>query len=143
MSYLQIYDNNNIFAKILRQEIPNHTVYEDEKTLAFMDVMPMAKGHILVIPKCEAVELSDMPAEYLSAVFATAQKVMTAQRKVLNRDGIVQLQLNNAQAGQSVFHYHIHLVPSNIHELGRHETTQADPTELAELAKKMGEAIGK
>lgn len=143
MSYLQIYDNNNIFAKILRQEIPNHTVYEDEKTLAFMDVMPMAKGHILVIPKCEAVELSDMPAEYLSAVFATAQKVMTAQRKVLNRDGIVQLQLNNAQAGQSVFHYHIHLVPSNIHELGRHETTQADPTELAELAKKMGEAIEK
>lgn len=143
MSNLQTYDNNNIFAKILRQEIPNHTVYEDEKTLAFMDVMPMAKGHILVIPKCEAVELSDMPAEYLSAVFATAQKVMTAQRKVLNRDGIVQLQLNNAQAGQSVFHYHIHLVPSNIHELGRHETTQADPTELAELAKKMGEAIEK
>lgn len=143
MSYLQTYDNNNIFAKILRQEIPNHTVYEDEKTLAFMDVMPMAKGHILVIPKCEAVELSDMPAEYLSAVFATAQKVMTAQRKVLNRDGIVQLQLNNAQAGQSVFHYHIHLVPSNIHELGRHETTQADPNELAELAKKMGEAIEK
>lgn len=139
----QTYDNNNIFAKILRQETPNHTVYEDEKTLAFMDVMPMAKGHILVIPKCEAVELSDMPAEYLSAVFATAQKVMTAQRKVLNRDGIVQLQLNNAQAGQSVFHYHIHLVPSNIHELGRHETTQADPTELAELAKKMGEAIEK
>lgn len=143
MSNLQTYDSNNIFAKILRQEIPNHTVYEDEKTLAFMDVMPMAKGHILVIPKCEAVELSDMPAEYLSAVFATAQKVMTAQRKVLNRDGIVQLQLNNAQAGQSVFHYHIHLVPSNIHELGRHETTQADPTELAELAKKMGEAIEK
>lgn len=143
MSNVQAYDNNNIFAKILRKEIPNHTVYEDDKTLAFMDVMPMAKGHILVIPKCEAVELSDMPADYLSAVFATAQKVMTAQRKVLNRDGIVQLQLNNAQAGQSVFHYHVHLVPSSIHELGRHEIIQADPAELADLAKKISEAIEK
>lgn len=143
MSNVQAYDNNNIFAKILRKEIPNHTVYEDDKTLAFMDVMPMAKGHILVIPKCEAVELSDMPADYLSAVFATAQKVMTAQRKVLNRDGIVQLQLNNAQAGQSVFHYHVHLVPSSIHELGRHETIQAELAELADLAKKISEAIEK
>lgn len=143
MSNVQAYDNNNIFAKILRKEIPNHTVYEDDKTLAFMDVMPMAKGHILVIPKCEAVELSDMPADYLSAVFTTAQKVMTAQRQVLNRDGIVQLQLNNAQAGQSVFHYHVHLVPSSIHELGRHETIQAEPAELADLAKKISEAIEK
>lgn len=138
---VQSYDNNNIFAKILRKEIPNHTVYEDDKTLAFMDVMPMATGHILVIPKCKAVELADMSPDYLLAVFTTAQKVMTAQRTVLNRAGIVQLQLNNAQAGQSVFHYHVHLIPSSIHELGRHENTQADPSELASLAKKIAAAI--
>lgn len=137
------YDNTNIFAKIIKGEIPSQKVYEDNKTLAFMDIMPMAKGHVLVIPKCEAVELSDMPADYISAVFATAQKVMAAQRKVLNRDGIVQLQLNHAQAGQSVFHYHVHLIPSNVHELGRHENKQADMGELADLAKQLSEVIAK
>ncbi len=135
------YDTNNIFAKVLRGEIPNHTVYEDDKTLAFMDIMPMAKGHVLVIPKCEAVELTDMPADHIQAVFATAQKVMTAQRKVLNREGIVQLQLNHEQAGQSVFHYHVHLIPTNVHELGNHESAMADHAELAELAKQFAEAI--
>lgn len=135
------YDNQNIFAKILRGEIPSHKVYEDEKTLAFMDIMPMATGHVLVIPKCESVELSDMPAEYIQAVFTTAQKVMKAQRQVLNREGIVQMQLNNAQAGQSVFHYHVHLIPSHVFELGRHESNQADHAELAQLAEKFRQAI--
>lgn len=135
------YDNQNIFAKILRGEIPCHKVYDDEKTLAFMDIMPMAEGHVLVIPKCEAVELSDMPADYIAAVFTTAQKIMAAQRKVLNRQGIVQMQLNNAQAGQSVFHYHVHLIPSSIHQLGMHEDRQADPMRLAELAAQFSAAI--
>lgn len=135
------YDKDNIFAKILRGEIPCHKIYEDDKTLAFMDIMPMAKGHALIIPKCEAVELSDMPAEYIAAVFATTQKVLAAQRKVLNRDGIIQMQLNHPQAGQSVFHYHVHLVPTNIHELGRHEDKPANQTELGELAKQFHEAI--
>lgn len=135
------YDEQNIFAKILRGEIPNHTVYEDDKTLAFMDVMPMAPGHVLVIPKCQAVELSDMPTDYLQAVFATAQKVMTAQRSVLKHQGIVQLQLNATQAGQSVFHYHVHLVPTNIHEIGKHEERKADQSELAELAQQLKSAI--
>lgn len=135
------YDEQNIFAKILRGEIPNHTVYEDDKTLAFMDVMPMARGHVLVIPKCQAVELSDMPIDYLQAVFATAQKLMTAQRSVLKHQGIVQLQLNATQAGQSVFHYHVHLVPTNIHEIGKHEERKADQSELAELAQQLKSAI--
>lgn len=135
------YDNQNIFAKILRGEIPSHKVYEDEKTLAFMDIMPMATGHVLVIPKCEAVELSDMPAEYIQAVFTTAQKVMKAQRQVLNREGIVQMQLNNAQAGQSVFHYHVHLIPSHVFQLGKHEGEQADHAELARLAEQFRQAI--
>ncbi|ANB91247.1 HIT family hydrolase [Moraxella ovis] len=135
------YDTNNIFAKILRGEIPCHKVYEDDKTLAFMDVMPQATGHVLVIPKCEAVELSDLPCEYACAVFKTAQKVITAQRKALGVDGIVQMQLNHAGAGQSVFHYHMHLIPTHVHELGKHESVMADQNELAELATKIREVI--
>lgn len=135
------YDNNNIFAKILRGEIPCHKVYENDRTLAFMDIMPQAKGHVLVIPKMEAVELSQLTPEYSVAIIETAQKVMAAQRKVLNRKGIVQMQLNDAEAGQTVFHYHMHLIPSSIHELGKHAVGMADHAELAELAKKLAVAV--
>lgn len=135
------YDNTNIFAKILHGKIPCHKVYEDDKTLAFMDVMPQAVGHVLVIPKCEAVELSDLPCEYACAVFKTAQKVITAQRTALGVDGIVQMQLNHAKAGQSVFHYHMHLIPTHVHELGKHESVMADQDKLAELASKIRTVI--
>lgn len=135
------YDTNNIFAKILRGEIPCHKIYEDDKTLAFMDVMPQATGHVLVIPKCEAVELSDLPCEYACAVFKTAQKVITAQRCALGVEGIVQMQLNHASAGQSVFHYHMHLIPTHIHELGKHGSVMADQDELVELASKIRAVI--
>ena len=120
------YDNDNIFAKILRGEIPNHTVYEDEKVLAFLDVMPQARGHVLIVPKTQAVELSDLPPEYA---------------QVLQRHGIVQMQLNGEEAGQSVFHYHMHLIPGHVHELARHEDKMADHAELAVLAAKLREAI--
>ncbi|WP_037588693.1 HIT family protein [Stenoxybacter acetivorans] len=136
-----VYDNNNIFAKIIRGDIPCHKVYEDSNTLAFMDVMPQARGHVLVVPKCEAVELSDMSAADLQTVFNTAQKVMQAQRQVLKRDGIIQMQLNGSQAGQSVFHYHIHLIPAHIHELGLHEGEAASTQDLAELAAQLRNAI--
>lgn len=84
-----------------------------------------------------------MPAEYIAAVFATAQKVMAAQRRVLNREGIVQMQLNNSEAGQSVFHYHVHLIPSSIYHLGVHEERSADHADLALLAEQLREAIAK
>lgn len=135
------YDPNNIFTKILRQEIPCHKVYEDEMTLAFMDVMPQATGHVLVIGKCEAVELTDLPLEYATAIIATAQKVIKAQRIALNVEGVVQMQLNHAKAGQSVFHYHMHLIPTHVHELGKHEGGFADQNELAELAAKIRAVI--
>lgn len=138
---MSVYDDNNIFAKILRGDIPNHTVYEDDKTLAFMDVMPQAYGHVLVIPKCQAVELSDLPEGYAQAVISTAKKVMQAQRQVLNRSGIVQLQLNGEQAGQSVFHYHMHLIPTNVHKLGAHASEQVDNDTLAKLAKQLSAVI--
>lgn len=138
---IMIYDSNNIFAKILRGEIPCHKVYEDDKTLAFMDVMPQATGHVLVIPKCQAVELSDLPCEYACAVIKTAQKVMAAQRAILNTQGVVQMQLNSAEAGQSVFHYHMHLIPSHIHKLGNHADTPSDGDALAALAQQLHQAI--
>lgn len=135
------YDDNNIFAKMIRGEIPCHKVYEDDKTLAFMDIMPQARGHVLVIPKQAASELSQLEPEYASAVLMTAKKVMQAQRQVLERDGIIQMQLNGSEAGQTVFHYHVHLIPSNIHELGKHAATQADSQELKELADQFKQAI--
>ncbi|ELA08594.1 histidine triad (HIT) protein [Moraxella macacae 0408225] len=139
------YDNQNIFAKIIQGEIPCHKVYEDDKTLAFMDIMPMATGHVLVIPKCEAVELSTMPNEYLTAVFATAKKVTNALRTALNVQGIVQMQLNHADAGQSVFHYHVHLIPTHIknlgHTLSNHEAGTTDHEKLAQLAHQIAKHI--
>ena len=135
------YDDSNIFAKILRGEIPCHKVYEDDKTLAFMDVMPQATGHVLIIGKCPAVELTDLPLEYATATFATAQKVIKAQRQVLGTQGVVQLQLNDKSAGQSVFHYHMHLIPTHLHNLGEHESQMADMDELAKLAEQLRAAL--
>ncbi|WP_430737203.1 HIT family protein [Psychrobacter sp. VH5] len=135
------YDDNNIFAKMLKGEIPYHKVFEDDKTLAFMDIMPQAKGHVLVIPKQEAIDLADLEPEYAAAVLMTAKKVMQAQRQVFEREGIIQMQLNGSQAGQTVFHYHVHLIPSSIHELGRHAVTQADQGELADLAQQLAAVI--
>ena len=135
------YNNDNIFAKMLKGEIPYHRVYEDDKTLAFMDIMPQAEGHVLVIPKQKAIDLTDLEPEYAAAVLMTCKKIMQAQRQVFKREGIIQMQLNGAEAGQTVFHYHVHLIPSSIHELGRHAVTQADHAELAETAKQLAAII--
>ena len=135
------YDDNNIFAKMLSGDIPHHKVYEDDKTLAFMDIMPQAEGHVLVIPKQKAFDLADLEPEYAAAVLMTCKKVMQAQRQVFEREGIIQMQLNGAQAGQTVFHYHVHLIPSSIHELGRHAVTQVENNQLADIAKKLATAI--
>ncbi|MBF2718591.1 HIT domain-containing protein [Psychrobacter sp. NG254] len=135
------YDDNNIFAKMLDGDIPYHKVYEDEHTLAFMDIMPQAEGHVLVIPKQKTADLADLEPEYAAAVLMTSKKIMQAQRQVFAREGIIQMQLNGAQAGQTVFHYHIHLIPSSIHELGRHAAVMADQEQLANLAKQLAVVI--
>jgi histidine triad (HIT) family protein len=135
------YDDNNIFAKMLDGDIPYHKVYEDDKTFAFMDIMPQAEGHVLVIPKQKAVDLADLEPEYAAAVLMTSKKVMQAQRQVFEREGVIQMQLNGSQAGQTVFHYHVHLIPSSIHELGRHAVTQADSNDLANIAQKLAAVI--
>ena len=105
------YDPNNIFAKILRGEIPSVKVYEDDKTFAFMDVMPEAEGHVLVIPKEGAENILDLSPAGLAALMATTQKVAKAIDKALAPDGILLKQYNRAAAGQSVFHVHFHIVP--------------------------------
>ena len=135
------YQDDNIFAKMLKGEIPYHKVYEDDKTLAFMDIMPQAAGHVLIIPKQKAVDLVDLEPEYAAAVLMTSKKIMQAQRQLFKREGIIQMQLNGSEAGQTVFHYHVHLIPSSIHELGRHAVTQADHAELAETSKQLAAII--
>src|SRR4051812_1885966 len=105
------YDPNNIFAKILRGEIPCVKVFEDAKTLAFMDVMPESDGHVLVIPKEPAENVLDLSPDGMVAMMATTQKVAKAVDKALSPDGILLKQYNGAAAGQSVFHIHFHIVP--------------------------------
>ncbi len=105
------YDPNNIFAKIVRGEIPCVKVYEDARTLAFMDVMPEAEGHVLVVPKEGAENILDLSSEGLAAMIATTQKIAKAVDKALSPDGILLKQYNRAAAGQSIFHVHFHVVP--------------------------------
>ena len=105
------YDENNVFAKILLEEMPAHRVYEDDKTLAFMDIMPVAKGHTLVIPKTKATNIFEMDNEYLVAVSKTTKKIAEAIKQSLDPSGVIITQLNGSTAGQTVFHYHMHVIP--------------------------------
>jgi histidine triad (HIT) family protein len=136
------YDRNNVFARILRGEIPAHKVFEDEHTLAFMDVMPQADGHTLVIPKAEAENLFDLPAPALSATILTTQRVARAVQKAFASPGILIAQLNGSAAGQSVFHLHFHVLPR--HEgldLRFHARDMADPALLAAHAARVRSAL--
>jgi len=105
------YDPDNIFAKILRGEIPSTRVYEDDETLAFMDIMPRADGHLLVIPKTPCRNVLDASPEQLSAVISTVQKLARAAKAALNADGVTIQQFNEAAGGQEVFHLHFHVLP--------------------------------
>lgn len=136
------YDRNNVFAKILRGEIPAHRVYEDEYTLAFMDVMPQSLGHTLVIPKTEAENLFDLEPAMLGHLILTTQKVAAALRKVFAPPGIMIAQLNGAGAGQSVFHIHFHVIP-RYHgiDLRLHAREMEDASLLAEQAAKVSAAL--
>jgi histidine triad (HIT) family protein len=136
------YDRNNIFARIIRGEIPAHKVYEDEHTLAFMDVMPQSEGHTLVVPKWEAENLFDLPPESLAATILTTQRVARAVKKAFDAPGVMIAQLNGRGAGQSVFHIHFHVVPryEGI-DLKFHAREMADPQRLAGHAAKIRAAL--
>ena len=105
------YEHDNIFAKILRGEIPSVKLYEDEDTLAFMDVMPQAPGHLLVIPKTPSRNLLDADPAALGKLIAVVQMLAKAAKKAFNADGVYVAQFNESAAGQTVFHLHFHVVP--------------------------------
>ena len=105
------YDPDNIFAKLLRGEIPSARVYEDDETLAFMDIMPRADGHLLVIPKSPCRNLLDAEPEQLAAVMRTVQKLSKAVIQAFGADGVTVQQFNEAAGGQEVFHLHVHVLP--------------------------------
>jgi histidine triad (HIT) family protein len=105
------YDRDNVFAKILRGDLPAHKVFEDERTLAFMDVMPRADGHVLVIPKEPSRTLLDDEPADLGPLFATVRKVARAVKSALGAEGITIQQFNESAGGQVVFHTHVHILP--------------------------------
>lgn len=105
------YDDSNVFAKILRGELPAEKLYEDDATIAIMDIMPRGPGHCLVIPKAKARNILDVPPESLAAVMATTQKMAHAVIKAFGADGVTIQQFNEPAGGQVVFHLHVHVIP--------------------------------
>lgn len=136
------YDDSNVFAKILRGELPCHKIYEDDKTIAIMDIMPRADGHCLVIPKAASRNLLDIAADDLNAVMTTVQTMARAALKAFDADGITIQQFNESAGGQVVFHTHVHVIP-------RHEGVKlrppaaemADQDNLVEWADKLRSAL--
>ena len=136
------YDTSNIFAKILRGEIPCHKVFEDDKALAFLDIMPRAPGHTLIIPKAPARNFLDCPPDDLAHVIKVAQKIGQAAVKVFKADGMTLQQFNEPAGGQVVFHLHFHVIP-------RHEgvamkppaSVKEDNAVLADQAKQLAAAL--
>jgi histidine triad (HIT) family protein len=136
------YDSNNVFAKILRGELPAHKVYEDDDTLAIMDIMPRTEGHSLVLPKAPARNLLDATPEQLAACMRTAQKLAKAAIKAFNAGGITIQQFNESAGGQVVFHLHFHVLPRwqgvNLRPPGG---PMEKPEVLAANAEKMRQAL--
>ncbi|MGP9821266.1 HIT family protein [Salinarimonas sp. NSM] len=136
------YDPSNVFAKILRGEMPAHRVWEDEATLAFMDIMPRGDGHVLVVPKVPCRNLLDAPPEALAAVMTTAQKVARAAMTALGADGVTVQQFNESAGGQVVFHLHVHVIPRFAGvPLRPHTGEMADNDTLAGLASRIRDEI--
>lgn len=136
------YDAGNVFAKILRGELPCHKVYEDEHTLVFMDVMPQADGHTLVIPKMACRNLLDADPAVLAHMMPVVQKVAAAVKAAYAAEGVSIIQFNEAAAGQSVFHLHFHVIPRfKGVPLKAHGGPMAPPEVLAAAAEKVRKAL--
>lgn len=135
------YDNNNIFAKILRGEVPCIKVYEDEHTLAFMDIMPQADGHTLVIPKEAAVSIHDLSDDGAANLIKTVKLVAAAVKDGLNAKGITLFQLNGAEAGQTVPHIHFHILPGSYLTAKAHASISSESSDLERFAEKIRTAL--
>ena len=137
------YDRDNIFAKILRGELPAAKVYEDESALAFLDLFPQSRGHTLVLPKVAARNLFDIEAAALESLILRVQKVARGVRAALKPDGVTVMQFNGQVSGQSVFHLHFHIIPrwDGAPMKGHGQAGMADKAGLAALAREIAAAI--
>jgi histidine triad (HIT) family protein len=136
------YDPNNVFAKILRGELPSYKVYEDDRAFAFLDIMPRAPGHALVIPKAPARNILDIAPDDLAHVMKVAQKIARAGMKAFDADGITLVQFSEPAGGQVVFHLHVHVMPRKDGvELKPPASSKEDPAVLAEHASTLAAAI--
>ena len=136
------YDNDNIFARILRGEMPSHTVYEDDDTIAILDIMPRADGHTLVIPKAPSRNILDIDMATMTAAMTTVQKIARAQIEAFCADGITIQQFSESAGGQVIFHTHIHVLPRHDGvSLRPHTGDMADPDLLQDLAEKLRAAL--
>jgi histidine triad (HIT) family protein len=131
------YDDQNIFAKILRGEADCFKVFEDEYTLAFMDVMPQGDGHTLVIPKEAAETLVDLSDDAAMSSIKTVKRIVSAVKKAFDVSGVIVMQLNGSDAGQTVPHIHFHIIPGSIHSMRAHAKDFGDPDKLKLLAEKI------
>ena len=136
------YDPENIFAKILREEIPSVRVYEDDETLVFMDIMPRAPGHVLVIPKTPARNILDASPDQMAAVMHTVQKMGHAVIKAFDAEGVTIQQFNEAAGGQEVFHLHFHVLPRRAGVNMKPPGVMADMDDLHANAAKIRAALG-
>jgi histidine triad (HIT) family protein len=136
------YDKNNIFARMVRGEIPCIKVHEDAETLAFMDIMPQALGHTLVIPKIAGESLLDSPPASVAAVIRTTQRVARAVKVAFSCPGLIVTQFNGALAGQTVFHLHFHIIPVYAQtNLKMHARSKADSAQLEAQATRIRAAL--
>jgi histidine triad (HIT) family protein len=136
------YDETNIFAKILRGELPCHKVYEDDVAMAFMDVVPQADGHVLVLPKSPARNILDADPAMLGKLIARVQKIALAVKEALAADGLTILQYNEPAGGQTVFHLHFHIIPRwEDVELRPHTRVPENAEVLEALRAKIAAAI--
>jgi len=135
------YDPNNIFARILRGELPSVKVYEDPKTLAFMDIMPATEGHTLVIPKEQAETIFDLSPDGAADLIKATRRIAAAVKKALDCPGVMLAQLNGAAAGQSVPHIHFHILPRSQANFSLHGRSMVDPKTLEPVAAKIRAAL--
>jgi histidine triad (HIT) family protein len=135
------YDQNNIFAKILRGDLPSVKIFEDARTLSFLDIMPAVEGHTLVIPKESAETIFDLSAEGAADLIRTTKLVAGAVKRALECPGVMLAQLNGAAAGQTIFHIHFHILPRTQANLSLHGRTMADPKSLEPIAARIRAAL--
>ena len=139
MSLRGVYDSDNVFARVVRSELPASKVFEDDEVVAFMDLFPQSNGHVLVLSKrSKARNILEVEPEALMSLMLAVRRVARAVDAALTPDGIVVTQFNGAAAGQTVFHLHVHVIPRYADQaLKGHGGTPADPADLARTAEEI------